>query len=503
MPSESDILELVPDWVLTQASGETESDPTLLERIAVCGRQLPDRLSDLRQLLAACRHDARFIPALNLANAFVWQEYENICESARSNFRMELLTYTTAFMPRKAETRIYRRLIKDPSSTVHRAVSRRVRRARIREVALPADLKSGDWDQTAWNGHRRELTRHKHGIRSQEHHGVPVIPDVGTLQAFLGIRTRKQLGWLLTATDSEGSTTVRGPYVRFAIAKRDGSDRQICAPRQELRYVQRTILHEILDGLPVHDAAHGFVKGRSIVTNAEPHLGSRIVVKFDLRNFFHTIHWSRVLGLFASLGYTCGNCRISTELDSPAVAVALARLSTYTPEPGNWHNCFTPQGAPTSPAIANLVCRKLDARLSGLAREMNGVYTRYADDLTFSFSDGSIAVGRFRWWVDQICHQEGFFVNQRKLRIIRAHRRQRVTGIVVNDCLRVPREQRRRVRAIIHNCRKHGVESQTRGRDGFLTWLHGVASYIHMVHPDEGRELLASVEELRESTERE
>lgn len=501
MSSEHDILERVPDWVLRKLDPEAQSDPVLLDRIVVCGRQIPDRLRDLRLLLGECRHDARFVPAVNLANAFVWLEHENMCESSRSEFRMELLTYATAFMTRRAETRIYRRLIRDPSSTVRRAVARRVVRARIREVSLPDDLETGDWDQTAWSGHRHQLTRHDQGRRSQERHGVPVIPDVGSLQEFLGTRSRKQLGWLMTATDSEGSTTVRGPYVRFTIAKRDGSDRQICAPRPELRYVQRTILHSILGNLPVHDAAHGFVKGRSIVTNAEPHLGSRIVLKFDLRNFFHTIHWSRVLGLFTSLGYTCGDCRVSTEDDSPAVAVALARLCTYIPEPGNWQNCFTPQGAPTSPAIANLVSRKLDARLSGLADRMDGVYTRYADDLTFSFADPTIHVGRFRWWVDQICHQEGFFVNQRKLRVIRSHRRQRVTGIVVNDCLRVPREQRRKIRAIVHNCRKHGIESQSRGDLGFMSWLHGMASYIHMVHPEEGRELLDAIEELRQSTE--
>src|SRR5204863_6333705 len=143
-----------------------------------------------------------------------------------------------------------------------------------------------------------------------------------------------------------------------------------------------------------------------------------------------------------------------------------------------------------------LVCRRLDARLEGLARRNKGVFTRYADDLTFSFKDPKLELGRFRWWVDQVCHQEGFFVNQDKFRVIRGSQRQLVTGIVVNDELRVPRDARRRFRAILHNCRKHGVASQAREHPRFEAYLRGFASYINMVHPAEGAELLRQVEEL-------
>ncbi len=174
----------------------------------------------------------------------------------------------------------------------------------------------------------------------------------------------------------------------------------------------------------------------------------------------------------------------------------LARLCCYTPNPRSWTDAVLPQGAPTSPAISNLVCRRLDARLDGLAGRNQGVYTRYADDLTFSFKEASVDLGRFRWWVDQICHQEGFFINHRKFRVIRASQRQVVTGIVVNDTLRVPREERRRFRAILHNCQTHGLASQSRGHPRFASYLRGFASYIHMVHPEEGQELLRQVEDL-------
>jgi hypothetical protein len=178
------------------------------------------------------------------------------------------------------------------------------------------------------------------------------------------------------------------------------------------------------------------------------------------------------------------------------VAPTLARLCCYTPEPEAWDGVVLPQGAPTSPAISNLVCRRLDARLEGLVRANQGVYTRYADDLTFSFKEQAPDLGRFRWWVDQVCHQEGFFVNQAKYRVIRASQRQLVTGIVVNEELRIPREERRRFRALLHNCRQHGLASQARGRADLGAYLRGFASYVHMVDPEEGIELLRQVEEL-------
>jgi hypothetical protein len=226
------------------------------------------------------------------------------------------------------------------------------------------------------------------------------------------------------------------------------------------------------------------------------HRGATLLLKFDLTDFFPTIHYHRVLGLFASLGYYVGDGRFGTEDASKRVAPTLARLCCYTPAPEAWEGVVLPQGAPTSPALSNLVCRRLDARLDGLARRNQGVYTRYADDLTFSFRGASVDLGRFRWWVDQVCHQEGFFVNQAKFHVIRASQRQLVTGIVVNDELRIPREERRRFRAVLHNCRAHGLASQARARADFGAYLRGFASYVHMVHPEEGAELLRQVESL-------
>ncbi len=268
-----------------------------------------------------------------------------------------------------------------------------------------------------------------------------------------------------------------------------------------MKWVQKQILKHILSKVPPHTAAHGFVNGRSTVSNATPHVGAELVVKFDLKDFFPTVHYFRVMGLFASIGYPVGNCMFGTDDESNQIAPVLARLCCYTPNPKLWGSATLPQGAPTSPAVSNLVCRRLDARLAGLAEANTGTYTRYADDLTFSFKSAEgLKLGRFRWWVDQVCQQEGFTVNQRKFRVIRASQRQVVTGIVVNDGVRVPRELRRELRAIVHNCETQGVESQAKrhpkfnGSVGaFGQYLRGIAAYLNMVQPEHGAALLRRV----------
>ena len=470
---------------------QPDSTLDLHQRIRASADDLPRAMQALIALLLRLRGTPEYNPATDLANELVRQQIEAICIDGPVKQRLELVTYAREFFSRAQLVKTLRRLANDPSATVRRAVAKVVRGRRIREVTLTT-LDTDTRDTTGWRRPRRRSTAQRpQGTARQQQQGVAVIPDLLALRTTLGIQSARQLGWMLTATD-EGN----GPYVRFCIAKRNGSDRVICAPKWSLKAVQQRILDRILTKIEPHAAAHGFVPGRSIRTNAAPHVGAKVILKFDLRNFFPSIHWSRVLGLFVSLGYYAGTCRLSRDDDSRNVAMALARLCTYTHDPKNWDRCHTPQGAPTSPAISNLICRRLDARLSGLATQLAGAYTRYADDLTFSFRQSSVDVGRVRWWVDQICHQEGFFVNHSKFRIIRAARRQIVTGIVVNDTLRIRREQRRRFRAILHNCRRYGIDSQRAGRSDFESYLQGFASYIHMIHPEEGRDLLKQVAHL-------
>lgn len=492
-----------PAWLLRPLPANAAPDDTLTEKLAKLvaeAREAPadklgGKLLDIRNALDAAQPFATYEPAVNAIAGELWAIAEAVCDSGNLNAKSHLISLAVGHLVPEAAARICRRLAKDADPRVRKRVRKVIEDGTIQEVALPA-TRDGPWSPEGWLKGTTDvdLSRHKVGKKVQVANNVPPIPNLFALRELLAIRSDKQLGYFLAASDKGN-----GPYTTFTIPKRDGTARSICAPKVQLKWVQRRIHEKILANIPAHEAAHGFIDGRSIVTNAAPHVGSAVVVKFDLKDFFPTIHYYRVLGFFASLGYAVGNARFGTEDKSTQVAPVLARLCCYTPDPKAWGKAHMPQGAPTSPALSNLVCRRLDSRLTGLAKKLNGVYTRYADDLTFSFKTADVNLGRFRWWIDQVCHQEGFVVNQHKFRVIRRSQRQVVTGIVVNDSVRVPREDRRNFRAILHNCETLGVASQARGNPRFKEYLRGFASYLHMVHPEEGTELLARVSALLRS----
>jgi retron-type reverse transcriptase len=489
-----------PDWLYRPLPANAAADDKLLEKVEQLCSKLPDAFTKLQEALDALKALASYEPAANRANELVWEKFEEFVSDPAGKSRAALVKYAVAHMPERAAARVLRRLAKDPDMAVRQQVAKALRKAKIREVALPQKA-GGNWDTSGWllNDKSARVTRHKGGKRVLERHGLPVLSNLEQLRKLLNIKSTNQLGFFLLASDLKG-----GPYTTYTIPKRDGSERKICAPKKQLKWVQRQILKHILSKVPPHPAAHGFVNGRSTVSNATPHVGHELVVKFDLKEFFPTVHYFRVIGLFASLGYPVGNCMFGTDDESNQIAPVLARLCCYTPDPKKWGTAVLPQGAPTSPAISNLMCRRLDARLQGLAEANKGVYTRYADDLTFSFPKAEgLNLGRFRWWVDQVCHQEGFTINQDKFRVIRDSQRQVVTGIVVNDTLRLPRELRRELRAILHNCEKTSVEEQAKkhprfkGNAGaFSQYLRGIAAYLNMVQPEHGAELLRRVNEL-------
>ncbi|MBY0456796.1 MAG: hypothetical protein K2V38_05630, partial [Gemmataceae bacterium] len=426
-----------PAWLMLPLPANADADAKLLESVEEHAAKLPDSFKKLQDTLDKVRALASYEPAVNRANALVWEKLEGLLSSPEPKERLALVRYAREHMPERGCARVLRRLAKDPDMEVRRAVVKAVRKAKIQEVAIPAK-KDGDWDASGWllSEEETKITRHKPGKRAQERNGVPLMAKLADVRKLLNIKSPNQLGFFLLASDHKN-----GPYTTHTIPKRDGSDRRICAPKKQLKWVQKQILKHILSKVPPHPSAHGFVNGRSTVSNASPHVGAELVVKFDLKDFFPTVHYFRVMGLFASLGYPVGDCMFGTDDDANQIAPVLARLCCYTPDPKQWGSATLPQGAPTSPAISNLVCRRLDARLQGLAEANKGTYTRYADDLTFSFKTAEgMNLGRFRWWVDQVCQQEGFVVNQDKFRVIRDSQRQVVTGIVVNDALRVPRE---------------------------------------------------------------
>jgi len=266
--------------------------------------------------------------------------------------------------------------------------------------------------------------------------------------------------------------TDKSLYTAFTRPKASGGERTIHAPVGALKFVQRRIVDRILDWIDLGDCVHGFRRGCSVVTGAVEHVGKQMVLRMDIEDFFPSIHFGRVLGLFRSLQF------------SPKHAFILAKLTTV--------DGVLPQGAPTSPGIANAVCRKLDRRLAGAAHMCGVSYTRYADDLTFS--GPADEVKRMIPFVRKVVEEEGFKVSRKKVRLMGAGRRQVVTGVVVNQKLNVPRYYRRWLRAVIHHLRTKGVTSDGLTAQQAAASLRGHAQYIKMVNVEHGERLLLKLE---------
>jgi retron-type reverse transcriptase len=321
--------------------------------------------------------------------------------------------------------------------------------------------------------------------------GLPVLHTPAELAAALGLSVPR-LRWLCFHTE----VATRIHYVQFEVPKRSGGTRTLSAPHQTLAAAQRWVLTQVLEKLPVEPAAHGFVPGRSIVTNAQPHSQKAVVVNLDLEGFFPSIGFARVRHLFRLLGY------------SGAVATLLALLCTECPRTrvvydGRPYFVATgrrglPQGACTSPALSNQVARRLDRRLAGLAAKLAWTYTRYADDLTFSAGpEQNARVGYLLARVRHITQEEGFAVNGKKTRVQRPNTRQTVTGLVVNDRPGVPRDVLRRLRAILHRARTEGLAAQNRqGEPNFRAWLEGMIAYVAMSRPTAAEKLRQALERL-------
>ncbi len=318
---------------------------------------------------------------------------------------------------------------------------------------------------------------------------IPVWSTPADVAKGLGL-TIVQLRWLCFHAEATRKTH----YVYFEIPKRSGGKRLLSAPHERLKETQRKILVEILEKLPLEAEAHGFVKGRSTVTNATPHVGQGVVLNVDLKDFFPTVTFRRVRGLFQSLGY------------SPAVATVLGLLCTEAPrrkvnfDGADWwvavgERCL-PQGAPTSPAIANAISRKLDRRLRGRLAKKGWVYTRYADDLSFSKKDFTRAdLGFVHASIRHVVEDEGFALNPKKGRAQGRGGRQDVTGVVVNVKPGVPRDELKRLRAILHQAKKTGLEAQNREKVcDFRRVLEGKIAYVMMIDRAKGQKLKAALD---------
>ena len=322
--------------------------------------------------------------------------------------------------------------------------------------------------------------------------GLPVLTNPASLAIALDCPI-PTLRWL--AYHNEAAERIH--YVQFTVRKKSGGVRVLASPHQKLRQAQNWVLENIVAKVPLHGAAHGFVPGRSTVSNATPHVGQDVVVNADLKDFFPSITFPRVAGFFRGLGY------------SGAVATILGLLVTESPRQQVRYAGKTlwvatgpralPQGACTSPALSNAIAWRLDRRLAGIANKLDWTYTRYADDLTFSASgESSQPVGYLLARLRHIVQDEGFSLNKKKTRVQRRNTQQSVTGVVVNQRPGVSRKTVRQLRAILHNAQRTGLAAQNREeRSDFEAWLQGMIAYVRMVNPSQAAPLVDAFEKLR------
>lgn len=325
--------------------------------------------------------------------------------------------------------------------------------------------------------------------------GLPAWETARELAAAMDL-SLSELRWLTFHREVDSGSH----YHSWKVPKRSGGERTITAPMPKLKALQRWALENYFEKLPVHAAAHGFLPARSVLTNAVAHVGADVVVKLDVKDFFPTVTLKRVKGLLRKAGAT------------EQVATLLALLCTEAPRQliefrGKTLHVATgarclPQGAPTSPAITNALCVRLDQRLSALARSLGCTYTRYADDLTFSFKKTPErkrpALGILVESTKDILKSEGFTLHAKKTQVLRRGAAQRITGLTINAAgpqvapARVSRDVLRRLRAAIHNRQKGKPYREGESK----AQLKGLAAWVFMSDPKKGGALLTQVETL-------
>jgi hypothetical protein len=281
--------------------------------------------------------------------------------------------------------------------------------------------------------------------------------------------------------------------------------RLIEVPKSRLKQLQRRILSEILEKIPPHPAVHGFVKNRSIQTFIAPHIRRDVVLRMDLCDFFPSIGGARIQALFRTVGYPESVADLLGGICTNAVPRDVWRRCPDNIDPHElWetHALYArphlPQGAPTSPALANMCAYRMDCRLAGLAKSAGAQYTRYADDLAFSgdekFADRA---ERFSIYVAAIAREEGFSVHDRKTRIMRQGVRQRLVGLVANRSMNVIRSDFDCLKAILTNCVRLGPATQNRANHpNFRSHLEGRVGFVEMINPAKAKRLRRLLEQI-------
>lgn len=283
-----------------------------------------------------------------------------------------------------------------------------------------------DFFESRVNGHRRLVEGYLNFIDRMQDRDLPPIFEMRHLSELLAVDE----SFLVSVVQNQSNH-----YRTFHIQKRSGGFREISGPSPTLLHSQRWILDNILEKIQVNPSAHGFCKAKSVITNASKHLGATHLLKMDLKDFFPSVKFNRIMNLFLEFGY------------SISVAYFLARLCSCKNS--------LPQGAATSPAISNLVCRSLDTALSNFAEERNLTYTRYADDLTFSGNAiQAHDINRITW----IIMEMGFEPNTKKTRLVGKTGKKIITGVSISaGKLALPRASVRQIKLEVHKILTRGI----------------------------------------------
>lgn len=287
---------------------------------------------------------------------------------------------------------------------------------------------------------------------------MPIIFDSRHLAMLIGISANELYSYYSLAEKL---------YSEVIIPKKSGGNRLLNVPSENLKYIQKWILNNIIYNIECHDSATGFIPEKSIVENATPHIGKECVINLDMKDFFPSINYIRIFNLFKHLGYT------------DHLSMIFSGLCTY--------ESALPQGSPASPYLSNLICSRLDNRFEILANYIGASYTRYADDITFS---GKKEITRYIKLMKRVIKDEGFEVNEKKVRVHYQYHKQMVTGLIVNEKLSVPIKTKKYLRQQIYYAQKFGVssslEQQGVTKSNYQGHLFGMAYFIKMVEPKAG-----------------
>jgi RNA-directed DNA polymerase len=319
--------------------------------------------------------------------------------------------------------------------------------------------------------------------------------------------TESELAWFADVQDrlprERKSALV---HYRYRVIDGGHKSRLLEIPKPRLKEIQRRLARHCVARLALHPAAHGSVVGRSVRSCVAVHAGSAVLVRCDLESFFATVTAERVRGLISQTGADDDTARLVSGLCTSSVPAAVrsglpkpAAQSDgpfFDPVAAHWRRTrrlavpHLPQGAPTSPGLANAVTFSLDHRLTGLAASLGARYTRYVDDLIFS-GPTEMPVGALLAGIRTIVADEGFRMAERKTAVLRSSRRQRVLGTVINQTPTIARVEIDRLRAILHNCVTLGVASQARDRSAaeLRDQLQGTIAWIASIDAGRGQHL--------------